>query len=268
MSETGLGDAVRLERDGGVARIVLDEPDRRNALSVAVSTGIREALRELEGSDARCVVVEGAGGAFSAGGDVEAMTERLRDDRSLDDAVRHIIRDTGRSIRQVAECELPTVAKIDGPAFGAGANLAIACDMQLMSEDAQIGFGFRQVGLAVDSGTSYLLPRIVGDNVAKELVFTGELVDAERALDIGLVNRVYSTEEFDERAAAFVERIAEGPTVALRTSKRLLRRGPEGTLAAAIENEAGAQAAVFESADHAEGVEAFAERRDPEFRGE
>lgn len=267
-SETALGDAVRLEREDGVARIVLNEPDRRNALSVEISTGVREALREIEGSDARCVVVEGAGGAFSAGGDVEAMMERQRDDRSLDDAVRHIVRDTGRCIQRVAECELPTVAKIDGPAFGAGANLAVACDVQLMSEEARIGFGFRQVGLAVDSGTSYLLPRIVGDNVAKELVFTGELVDAERALDLGLVNRVYPAEEFDDRAAEFVGRIAAGPTVALRTSKRLLRRGPEGTLATAIEHEADAQAAVFESADHAEGVAAFAEGRSPEFEGE
>lgn len=260
-------DAVRLERDGGVARIVLATPERRNALSVETAHAIDDAVTALEGSDARVVVLEGEGPAFCAGGDVSMMVDRHEGDEPLEDAVRHIVRDTGRAIRRVAECEFPTVAKVDGPAFGAGGNLAIACDMQLLSESASIGFGFRNVGLAVDSGTSYLLPRIVGDNVARELVFTGELVSGERALDLGLANHVYPDEEFEKEAEAFIAEIAEGPSVALRTSKRLLRHGPDGSLAAAIENEAAAQAAVFDSADHAEGVEAFTEKREPEFEG-
>lgn len=260
-------DAVRLEREDGIARIVLATPERRNALSVETAHGIADAVTALEGSDARVVVLEGEGPAFCAGGDVSMMVDRHESGEPLEDAVRHIVRDTGRAIRRVAECEFPTVAKVDGPAFGAGGNLAIACDVQLFSESASIGFGFRNVGLAVDSGTSYLLPRIVGDNVARELVFTGELVSGERALDLGLANHVYPDDEFEAEAEAFVTEIAEGPSVALRTSKRLLRHGPDGSLAAAIENEAAAQAAVFDSADHAEGVEAFVEKREPEFEG-
>lgn len=260
--------AVLLDRDGGVARVRLNDPDRRNALSDPVTAGIVAALRDVEGSDARCVVVEGEGPAFCAGGDIAAMLDRAERDAPPQEVVERVIQQVGRCVQRLVECPLPTVAKVDGPAFGAGANVAIACDVQLLSDRAKLGFGFRQVGLAVDSGTSYLLPRLVGDNVAKELVFTGRLLDAEEAAELGLGNHVYAAEEFEERAEAFVARIAEGPTVALSTSKRLLRHGRESSLSAAIEHEAAAQANVFDTADHAEGVAAFREKRDPDFSGE
>lgn len=261
-------DLVTLDRedDTGIARLILDDPDKRNALSIELANGIIAAIDHLEGTDTRCLVVEGEGPAFSAGGDIEAMIERVAEETSLDDSVRHIIRNTGRCVQRVYETQFPTVAKIDGAAFGAGANLAIACDIQVMQEDAEIGFGFRNVGLAVDSGTSYLLPRLVGANVAKELVFTGEMIDADRASELGIVNHSYDAEEFDEQAEELIAEIASGPSVALRTSKRLLR-ADEPSLRQAIEQEAGAQAAVFESDDHGEGVSAFMERREPEFGG-
>lgn len=259
--------AVRLEREGGVATVTLNRPEKRNALSDDVSGGIISAIEELEGTDTRCVVVEGAGGAFSAGGDIDAMFERHEQAAPPDQAVQRIIQRTGRCIQRVAECEFPTVAKVDGAAFGAGANLAVACDIQLLSSEAMVSFGFRQVGLAVDAGTSYLLPRLVGDNVAKQLVFTGELLEAERAVELGVANEVYPAEEFDTHADQVVERIASGPTVALKASKRLLENGRDSSLAAALENEAMAQAYVFETDDHTEGVEAFREKREPEFHG-
>ena len=130
-----------------------------------------------------------------------------------------------------------------------------------------MSFGFRQVGLAVDSGTSYLLPRIVGENVAKELVFTGERISAAKAEAIGLVNHVYPDDEFEAETAELVEEIASGPTVALRTSKRQLNRGLGRSLREAMEAEADAQGAVFETHDHREGAEAFMEGRSPEFEG-
>lgn len=265
---TEFGDGiVQLERDDdGVARIVLNDPDRRNALSVAMTDGIEAALDEIEGGDTRCVVVEGEGPAFCAGGDIDSMLERQRSDEPVDNAVRHVIQEIGRCVKRVYECEFPTVAKVDGAAFGAGANLAIACDVTALHEDAQIGFGFREVGLAVDSGTSYLLPRLVGENVAKELVYTGELLSADRAEELGVVNHAVGDDEFEARFSMLVDRIASGPTVALRTSKRLLR-SEFATLGEAIEHEAGAQAAVLESGDHAEGVAAFSEKRQPEFEG-
>lgn len=260
-------DAVHLDVADGVATVTLDKPEVRNALTEDVSAGIIDAFDEIADSDARCVVVEGAGDAFCAGGDVNAMLELMTGDVPLHEAVEIIIDQTSRAVRRVAECPLPTVSKVDGPAFGAGGNLAIATDVQLASEDARVSFGFRQVGLAVDSGTSYLLPRIVGENVAKELVFTGERVEADRAAKLGLFNHVYPADEFDERVEEFVRPIADGPTVALTTSKRLLDQGLDASLDRAVKNEATAQSAVFETRDHEEGVRAFMEKRRPEFEG-
>ena len=258
---------VLLDVEDGVATLTLNRPDSRNALTREMSTAIIDAVNDLETrDDVRCLVVTGQEGTFCAGGDINAMVERLAGEVPLHEAVRNIQQVTSRAIRRIYEFHRPTIAKVDGVAFGAGGNLAVACDCVVASERARISFGFRQVGLAVDSGTSYLLPRIVGENVAKELVYTGELVDAERALDLGLFNHVY--EEFETEADAFVESIAEGPSVALETSKRLIEQGFSSDLKQAQDDEAAAQAAVFETDDHREGANAFMESRKPEFDGE
>lgn len=267
MSETTTDEAVSLTVEDGVATIRLDRPDVRNALIPAVQEGIVDRLDDVrDRDDARCVVVTGSEEAFCAGGNVQGMKDRDEETSPAEGAQR--ITDTvHRTLKRLARFPLPTVAAVDGPAFGAGASLALACDVQVASESARIGWGFRQVGLAVDSGTSYFLPRIVGENVAKELVFTGELVDAERAGDLGIFNHVYPDDEFDERLAAFVEPIATGPTLALRTSKRLIDEGLESSLDQALHNEATAQGTVYDTDDHDEGVDAFFEGREPEFEG-
>ncbi|ELZ13393.1 enoyl-CoA hydratase/isomerase [Haloterrigena salina JCM 13891] len=263
-----LGEAVHLEIEAdGPATITLDQPDRRNALSEAISTGISEALDEIEGSDARVVRIEGSGGSFSAGGDIERMVEGIENDIPADERVRRLERSTNELIGRVVEFPIPTVAVVDGPAVGAGANLAIACDVQLASETAVFGFVFRQVGLSVDAGTSYLLPRIVGENVAKELVLTGDIIDADRAEEIGLVNHVYGAEEFDERVDEFVEKVVSGPPIALRHANRLVGEGLDKSLEQALTDEATAQGIVFDTADHEQGVEAFLEDREPSFDG-
>ncbi|WP_336037199.1 enoyl-CoA hydratase/isomerase family protein [Halobacterium yunchengense] len=264
----GAADSVRLDVTDGVATVTLAEPDVRNAFTRAVAAGVSDAFDRIEDrDDVRCVVVAGAGDAFSAGGDVQKMRERLDGDVAPHESVAELRRSTSAAIARVATTPVPTIAKVDGPAVGAGANLAIACDVQLASEDASIGFVFRQVGLSVDAGTSYLLPRVVGTNVAKELVFTGEVLDAERASSLGLFNRVYAADEFEAEVAAFTERVASGPTVALRHAKRLLDEGFEKPLERAVTDEATAQGVVFETDDHREGVAAFFEGRDPEFEG-
>lgn len=259
-------DAVLVDIEDATATLTLNRPDTRNALTGEISREIVEAIERVEDSDARCVVLEGAGESFSAGGDVTAMLEGLHGDITPQAKIA-AIEGTAAGIRAVYECDLPVVGKVDGPAFGAGANLAIACDVPVASEDATVSFGFRQVGLAVDAGTSYLLPRIVGENKAQELVLTGEVLDAEAAADLGIVAQVHPAGEFEAAVAELTDRIATGPTVALATSKRLLRQGLDSTFEQAIENEAAAQVPVFETHDHEEGATAFLEGREPEFEG-
>lgn len=260
--------SVLLDIEDGIATITLNEPDSRNALSQSIGEGLSDALAAVDDSDASCVVIEGKGDAFSAGGDINRMLEGLTGDVPLDQRVKELEESTSQVMIDIVQYPLPTIAKIDGAAVGAGANLAIACDIQIASESASFGFVFRQVGLSVDAGTSYLLPRIVGANVAKELVFTGEIFGADRAEEIGLVNHVYDEDSIDEEVAAMAERIANGPDVAFRHTKRLLNEGFEKSVEQAMTDEAVAQGIVFQTDDHYEGVEAFMEGRDPEFEGE
>ncbi|WP_424019310.1 enoyl-CoA hydratase/isomerase family protein [Halorientalis pallida] len=259
-------ESVLFEVEDGIATVTLNEPDMRNALTGDVAEGIVDAMDRVDESDARCVVLTGAGGSFSAGGDINAMLEGLHGEVQPYEKVQSI-NQTSEALVRVHQCELPVIAKIDGACFGAGANLAIACDVQVASENSRISFGFRQVGLAVDTGTSYFLPRIVGQNKAQELVLTGEMLDAEEAEDVGLFTQVYDEDEFEEKAAEYVDRIATGPTVALKTSKRLIRQGLNSDLDQAMTNEAAGQAQVFETHDHEEGATAFMEGRDPDFEG-
>ena len=259
-------DAVLLDIEDGTATVTLNKPDVRNALTGDIADGLVDALDGIEDTDARCVVIQGSGGAFCAGGDINKMLEGLQEDVPPHEKVESVM-DTSEAVRAVYECPLPVVAKIDGAAFGAGANLAIACDTQVASASSRISFGFRQVGLTVDTGTSYFLPRIVGENKAKELVLTGEMLDAEAAGELGLFTKVYDDDEFEARAEEYVDTIATGPTVALKASKRLIRQGLESSLDQAMTNEAAAQGPVFATRDHEEGATAFMESRDPEFEG-
>ena len=260
-------DNVTISVNDAEATITLNRPDLRNALTEEVSTELIDAIDEAEEEDARCVVVRGSEGAFCAGGDVNSMIEGLDGGVPVAEKVRVVDEQTHEAVARVAGCSVPTVASIQGAAMGAGAALALACDVQVASEEAEIGFVFRRVGLGVDSGTSYLLPRTVGVNTAKKLVYTGEVLGAERANELGLITDVFPADEFQERADELVERIASGPTVALKNAKRLIDRGFENSLEGAMAEEALAQGIAFETYDHHEGAEAFLEGRDPVFEG-
>lgn len=254
---------VRVEVTERVARVTLDHPELRNALTAEVASDLVDAMERVADSDARCVLVRAEGPAFCAGGDVNALVET--DD---DVPVRETVERTAAAVTAVATCETPTVAAVDGPAYGAGASLVVACDVVLASEAAGISFGARRLGLALDAGASYFLPRIVGESTAKELVYTGEMVEADRAEQLGVFNRVYPAGSFDEEVTAFVDRLAEGPTAALSASKRLIEAGGRRSLPDAVAAEVDAQVALADTADHAEAVRAFVEQRDPEFVGE
>jgi len=259
-------DAVRLTIDDGVATVTLNRPDERNALAERTADRLAQRFGTVAESDARCVVLRGAGPAFCAGGDVAAMVNGVDSDLPPTERVG-AVEATNDAVAAVHDCRLPVLAAIDGPVFGAGSGLALACDVRLASPDAKIGFGSRRLGLAVDAGVSYFLPRLVGPSKAKELVFTGELLDADTARELGVFTRLFERDSFESGVANLVETVAEGPTVALSQAKRLIDRGSAGTFEEALEREATAQGLAVTTDDHAEGTAAFMEQREPDFSG-
>lgn len=249
------------------ARITLENPELRNALTLGMAKELTEAIEMVEESEARCLVLEGSDGTFCAGGDIKSMLEGLSTDRDMDEMIQEAALPVNRSVQHVYECSVPTVAKIDGPAYGAGATLALACDVVVASERSELSFGFRRIGLSVDSGTSYLLPRAVGQKKAMDLVYTGELLDADEAAELGLVSRVVPDDEFDNKCEEIVETIATGPTVALKHSKKLLQHGGNRSFDEVIEAEKEGLRAAFQSEDFETGVSAFVNKQTPEFEG-
>lgn len=262
-----MSDAIRLAVDDDVATITIDDPERLNPLSRERYAALLDRLDEVEASDARCLVVTGAGEAFSSGGDVEGMGDALDERPPASEEIDLIREHEQRAIERVVEFPLPTVAKVDGPATADGAALAVACDLTLASDRARIGFPHIRFGLSLDAGVSYLLPRLVGEKHALDLALTGRVVDAERAHELGLFSRLYPADEFEERADRVVERLAAGPPLATRHVKRLVRDGLDAPLDAALDSEATTQAAMFGTEDYREGVRAFLEDREPEFEG-
>jgi 2-(1,2-epoxy-1,2-dihydrophenyl)acetyl-CoA isomerase len=210
------------------------------------------------------LVVTGAGRMFSAGGDLGAMDDIAGSPAAVDHGVRTFC----EVARRLRELPLPALARINGDAFGGALGLLMACDLRVARDDARLGFVFTRVGLsAADAGVSYLLPRLVGTPRAVELLFLGETITAAEAERIGLVHRAVPAAELDQVAGDLAARLAAGPPLALRLTKRALYDGLDRDLAADLEYEAYVQALCFHSEDHREGLRAFRDKRAPVFRG-
>ena len=256
-----------LAKDTGVATITLDRPDRLNALTFAIYRELREVVDALGGeADVRAVVLTGEGRAFCSGGDVEDIIGELfaRDMQGLLDFTRT----TGALIGSLRRVRKPVVAAINGTAVGAGAVMAIACDLRVASDKAKIGFIFPRVGLCgADMGAGYLLPRIVGLGRASELLFTGDVVAADEAMRIGLFNRVVPAAECVPAAQALAARLASGPAFAHAMTKQMLESEQGMTLDQAIEAEAQAQAICMQHPDFRAAYDAWKEKRPTRFAG-
>ena len=258
--------AILLEREGPLAIVTLNRPEKRNAIDRTMFDEVEAAFGELAADEGcRVVILTGAGGAFSSGADLASGAEDVASRTAP--GFHERMREVGRMIEAVASFPKPVIAAVSGVAAGGGCNLALVCDIVLASEDARFAELFVRRGLTVDMGGIWALPRRVGLHRAKELAFTGDFVDAKEAADMGLVNRVVPAAALLDEAKDLARRIAANAPVAIRLAKEGLNRSSTMTLAEALEYESQAQAICFASEDVQEGVAAFFQKREPEFRG-
>lgn len=261
-----MGSIESSEADG-TTTVTMSAPEKQNSLTrEACEAMVEELTRAAGDDDCRCVVIEGAGDAFSAGADVGQLSGKVEEDDVLgltdmmDEAFHELI-------ETIAEMKKPVVAKVSGNALGAGANIAVACDFVYAGDSATFGWPFAGLGAGPDTGTTYFLPRMVGERVAMELILLGDQIPAERAAELDLVTEVVPTEDLDEHVTEVATKLAASPTRALGESKRLIRESHAHTLSEVLENERRVQGLLFGTEDLHEGISAFAERRQPEFEG-
>lgn len=256
-------DPLRIDRSGSVETWTIDLPDQRNPISgpEVVSAFIDHTARVDRDPDVRCVVLTGAGSAFSAGGNVREMADRTGmfagDPYSLRNGYRHGIQQIPLAMR---DCEVPFVAAVNGPAVGAGCDLAMMCDLRIASERAWFAESFVQLGIIPGDGGAWLLTRAIGPARAAEMVLTGDRVDAATALEWGLVSRVVAPDDLLSEATALAERVAKNPPHAVRMARKLLHESQQRSLPEVLELSAAMQALSHHTDDHAAAVRAFVDR--------
>lgn len=273
MSERALEDLVRYDLAEGVARITLDRPDAKNALT----SDMRDRLTQLfEGASAdlavRVVVLTGTGDAFCTGADLRGGSSEVSKPEdapevAAGDVARVVKRGWQRLVASVLDCEKPVLCGVNGTAAGAGVHLALACDLVIAADEARFIEVFVRRGIIPDAGGAYLLTRLIGPQRAKELMFFGDDIAAARALEFGMVNRVVAGADLDAALDEWAQRLAGAPTRAIAVTKALVNRAFESDRGTAFADEASGQEMVAASVDFREGIRAFVERRPPDFKG-
>lgn len=261
-----MSDHIEITHDNGITTITLNRPEKLNSLAGHMRRDLAEALEEA-GSErgVRVVVITGAGRAFCAGGDVAAMAELI--ERQDAEEFSRLLGSARRVITAIRQMTKPVVGSINGPAFGAGFNLALACDLRIASTAASFSQSFAKVGLHPDWGGTYFLPRLVTPNKACEMFFLGETMSADEALRLGLVNYVVSPEQLEDETRKLAERLREAPAIALAAAKHAVYMSQAAELEEMLRYETEAQMRCFASHDGREGVRAFLEKRPPKFAG-
>jgi 2-(1,2-epoxy-1,2-dihydrophenyl)acetyl-CoA isomerase len=257
-------DRIVAEREGHLGWIRLNRPERLNAFVDDMRDRLDDTLAEMDDDPAiRCVAITGVGRAFSTGGDVQHMADlTARNDTSAFEA---IVRTGIRVVKRIDGMRKPVIAAVNGAAAGAGAALALACDLRIASQSSSIGLTFIRIGLHPDWGAAYFLPRLIGSALAAELVYTGGMINAKRAERLGLFNSVVPAGELEAAVRGLAGQIAGGPAEVIADAKRTLRRSMAADLDEILEMEAQAQLRAFRSSDSDEGVRAFLEKRAPRF---
>jgi len=255
---------VKIDDRDAVRTITLDRPSSRNGLTITVVEDLAAAVRRAP-PDVHAIVLTGANGAFCSGLDLkDAMQRGFQSPPDLERGLRESFHGV---IRALVGSDLPTIALVDGAAAGFGCDLALACDMRIVSDRGVFGEIFVKRGLMPDGGGTFHLPRIVGLGRALELLLTGDLIKADEALRIGLANRVIPHGEIHARTHEIAVAIAKGPPLVHRAVKRAVYASLDGDLTAALDREARGQLELLQSRDFTEGITAFLQKREPRFEG-
>src|ERR1700752_4497361 len=257
---------ILISETEGIVTITLNRPDKLNSFIGHMRRDLAEAL-EHAGSDRsiRVVIITGAGRAFCAGGDVRFMAELMQ--RRDSEEFARILGAGRRVITAIRHMTKPVIAAVNGPASGAGANLAFACDLRIASTDATFSQSFLKVGLHPDWGGTFFLPRLVTPNKACELFFLGESINAHEAARLNIVNHVVEPEELESATMQFAERLRTAPPIAVAAAKHAVYMSQAEDLEEMLRYENESQIRCFESEDGHEGIRAFLEKRDPKFTG-
>ena len=253
--------------DSGVATLTLNRPDKSNAFDDEMTREMLDALKQIERDETiRAIVLTGAGKNFCAGQDLAAFLERQNSPEGL--SVReHLLNGYNKVVTKIRTLEKPFIAAVNGAAAGAGLGICCACDIRYASEQAKFRMAFIGIGLAPDSGTSFMLPRLIGYGRALEMAITNELLDAREAYAAGLVNKLFAPDELLEATIAFAKQLANAPTRGIGLTKRAFNRALVTDLEGALDYEAYIQNIAIETKDHQEGVKAFLEKRAPNYQG-
>jgi len=263
---TAAGPVLLETIENGVAKLVMNRPDKLNALNGELATALNQTFERIGKNDAvRVVVLTGAGRAFCAGGDLGAIGKgrEARDPKQLEP----ILRAGMGAMLRMRMIPQPVIAAVNGPAAGAGMNVALAADIRFAAEEAVFGQNFTKVGLFPDYGGTYFLPQLVGPSKAAELFYTGDMINAATAWKLGLVNRAVPGAQLEEEVKKFSLQLAAGPPIAIRAIKQTLFGSEKDALSKAMEAEVQHQMRCFASDDCLEGIHAFFEKRAAKFQG-
>src|SRR5687767_2174593 len=258
---------IQFEMHGSICLLTLNRPDRLNALTVEVANEFNAAVREALDKGARVIVLTGAGRAFCAGGDMRQMQEIASTEGRVEAFFDEPLRILNESILLIRRTPVPFIAAVNGVASGGGCNLALACDLVVAAESAKFNQAFIKIGLVPDCGGTFILPRLVGWKKAAELMFTGDMITAQQAVEMGMINSVVADTELMGQVMSIAERLAQSPTAAIAQIKRLLDASAVNDYGGQLDQEREAQIEAGKTKDFVEGVSSFLEKRPPRFVG-
>src|ERR1700752_2136148 len=260
-------ETIQLEMLGSICVLTLNRPDRLNALTVQTAKDFNAAVHEALEHGARAIVLTGSGRAFCAGGDLREMQEMASSEGRVEAFFDEPLGILNESILLIRQTPVPFIAAVNGVASGGGCNLGLACDLVIAAESAKFNQAFIKIGLTPDCGGTFMLPRLVGWKRATELLFTGELVSAQAAAEMGMINSVSPDGELMSTVMAMAEKLAQAPTAAIGEIKMLLEQSATNDMRTQLDLERRTQIESGRTKDFVEGVSAFLEKRPPRFVG-